>query len=128
MQFRIPLTLATLAAAAACVPGSPIYFGPPLSTLEGRVFDAETATPIARAEICIFGADTSCLRATEDGAYQFKVFEQIVSVRFRSSGFSTAMVDTVRLVTDSLVVVDCALTSRVVVSNRPVRCLPIPRQ
>ncbi len=128
MQFRVPLALAALAAVAGCVPGSPIYFGPPLSTLEGRIYDAERATPLARAEVCIFGADTLCLRSTEDGGYKFQVFEQIVSMRFRGSGFSTAMIERVQLVTDSIVVVDCALTSRLVVSDRPIACLPIPRQ
>ncbi len=124
MQFRIPLTLASLAAAGACVPGSPIYIGPPLSTLRGHVYDAERAAPLASAEVCIFGEDTTCLRSAEDGAYRFQVFAQMVSVRFRRTGYSTAMVDSIRLITDSVVVVDCALTNRFVLSTRPITCLP----
>jgi hypothetical protein len=124
---------AFLVALAACVPGSPVYFGPPLVILEGDVQVFEDRRPIPGAEVCVFGTDTLCVAADQHGAYRAEMREGMllegasVSVRFRAPGLPTALTELEGLEPGEVMRVDCAITNRFTLSNRPVSCLPVER-
>lgn len=123
MQPRLRLALATFASAWACVPGGPIYFGPPVGTIRGAVFSLEDNQAVPNSEICVLGSDTTCVRANGEGKYDVKwATKEKVDVRFRIPGVRPALVEDVEVVLGEVVVVDCVLSTRVSLSTAPGAC------
>lgn len=127
------ILLVGAAAASACVPGGPIYVGPPVVTLSGNVMSFEGMTPLPQAEVCAFGTDTLCV-ATDDGGHYRMAFDPVMlleggvlDVRFRTAGYPTAMLHLSRLTTGKWDETDCAISSRVTLTRQPVECRPIPQ-
>ena len=124
--------LATLAV-AACVPGSPIYLGPPAVSLEGDVVSFEDRQPLPRTEVCVFGTDTLCVAADENGHFKTATKAEMLleggalTVRFRAAGRQAAVAQLDSVQTGVTTRVDCAVSSRFSVSSGPVACLPIHR-
>lgn len=125
-------TLAAVAALAACVPGSPIYFGPPIITIEGTVFAFETQEPIPNAEVCAFGADTTCVQADRTGRYRLALAVEHVdergelTLRFRIGGIRPAVTTVEHLEPGTVTAVSCAISTRMSLSREPTACLPPP--
>ena len=117
----------------ACVPGSPVYFGPPVVTLEGDVAVFETGQALPGTEVCVFGADTLCLPSDAKGHYWAQFREQTlrddgsVTVRFRAPGLPAAVAELRDLVPGQKTTVDCAITDRVTLAGGPLACRPIQR-
>jgi hypothetical protein len=101
-------------------------FGPPTGLVEGDVFLVESGEPIPHAEVCVFGMDTTCVRANEQGHYQVRLPEQTISLRFRSGQLTPAASDTLRVTPPGRYQVDCGISGRLVISDRPLRCQPLP--
>ncbi len=114
---------------AACAPGSPVYFGPPIVTLGGRVADLETAQPLAYVEVCVFTSDTLCIQADKGGSYRvaFLVSNLLeggrADVRFRGAGYPTAHLELADLVEGTYPDTHCLISRRVTLSRAPVTCL-----
>jgi hypothetical protein len=132
MRTSLALAFAGSALLAACVPGGPIYVGPDVVTLEGQVLAFESRAPLPRTEVCVFGTDTLCVAANKEGVYRAAFFEQMlleggsVSVRFRPSGYPTAIVHLDSLAAGKNAVrVDCAISQRVTLSRDETACLPL---
>jgi hypothetical protein len=117
----------------ACVPGSPVYFGPPVVTLEGDVAVFETGQALPGTEVCVFGADTLCLPADAKGHYWAQFREQTlledgaVTVRFRPPGLPAAIAELRDLVAGQKTTLDCAISDRVTLAGGPLACRPIQR-
>jgi len=99
-------------------------FGPPTGTIEGNVYLAESAEPIPHAEVCVFGMDTTCVRANAQGYYRIRLSEQTIVLRFRSGQLTPAASDTLRVTPPGRYRVDCGISGRLVISDRPLRCQP----
>jgi hypothetical protein len=124
MQLPRRLVLAGLAAAlTGC---ALLGFGPPTGVVEGTVFSAEAGAPIPHAEVCAFGTDTVCVRADARGVYRVRLRPQTVLLRFRSGELPPAAADSVTITESSRFRVDCSIAGRLVISDRPVPCLPAP--
>jgi len=130
---HLVLTLALAATITACVPGSPVYFGPPLVILVGDVQLFEERQPVPMAEVCVFGTDTLCVASDQHGAYRAEMREEMLlegrslTVRFRVQGLPSALAELRDLETGDPTRVDCAISTRLTLSDRPVACLPIQR-
>lgn len=117
----------------ACVPGNPVYFGPPVVTLEGDVAVFETGQPLPETEVCVFGADTVCLKADSKGHYWTQIREQTllehgaVTVRFRAPGLPLAVAELRDLTPGQKSTADCAISDRVTLAGGPLPCRPIQR-
>jgi hypothetical protein len=124
MQWSPRLVLAGLSMAlAGC---ALLGFGPPTGIVEGSVFTAEAGTPIPHAEVCVFGADTVCVRANNEGRYRVRIPEQTVVVRFRSGQLTPAASDSLHVAAAGRYRVDCGISGRLVISDRPLPCQPPP--
>lgn len=99
----------------------------PAATLDGSVFAFETGEPIPYAEVCVFGGDTTCVRADAKGGYRVRVSVGTVTVRFRTAGRPFAVVRGVEVAARSTVHVSCALSGRVSLADEAV-CLPAPNR
>jgi hypothetical protein len=124
---------AAIVAASACVPGSPVYVGPyAVVTFEGNIYVFETREPAGLAEVCAFGADTTCIRADEKGHYWMQIRAEIlgdsgeVTLRFLAQGMHPAAVHLSDLEVDSKTFVDCSISNRASLSSEPRACLPPP--
>jgi len=124
MQFAQRLALAgfSLALTGCALLG----FGPPTGIVEGTVFAAEAGTPIPHAEVCAFGTDTICVRADAEGAYRVRLAEQTVVLRFRSGQLPPAASDSLHVAPSGRFRVDCGISGRLVISDRPLPCQPPP--
>jgi len=133
MRHTTLVTCLITLAIAACVPGSPIYFGPPAVSLEGDVVSFEDRQPLPRTEVCVFGTDTLCVAADENG--QFKAATKVemlleggvLTVRFRAPGRQVAVARIESVQAGVVTRVDCAVSNRFSVSSGPVACLPVHR-
>jgi hypothetical protein len=117
---------------SACVPGGPIYVGPPVVTLSGAVVSFENGSPLPQTEVCVFGSDTLCVAADNGGHFR-QAFEPgmlldggVLDVRFRKSGYPTAMLHLTELTTGKWDETHCAISSRVTLTRQPVECRPLP--
>jgi hypothetical protein len=124
MQSRTVLIVALCALSAGCY----LFFGPPRSRIRGLVYSVEQQAPLPRAEICALGLDTICVRADGKGRYSLSLPEQTIVLRFRFGALTPAASDSIRLLPPAPVTVNCALSSRLVLSERPVPCQPVPGQ
>jgi hypothetical protein len=116
----------------ACVPGGPIYVGPPVVTLSGNVVSVEDRSPLAQAEVCVFGSDTLCVAADGEGHYRV-AFDSVMlrdggvlDVRFRAAGYPTAMLHLANVTTGKWDETHCAISSRVTLTRQPVECRRLP--
>jgi hypothetical protein len=132
MRLALASTLATLVI-VACVPGSPVYIGrADTVTFEGEIYMFEERVPAPQAEACLFGTDTLCVRANDDGHYWMSTYASVkladssVVLRFRIAGGQPAYSTQTGVADDEKRVVNCALSNRVTMSNQPRACLPIP--
>ena len=118
-----------LALLAAATSGGCAFlgFGPPTGIIEGWVQQAPSFTPAAYAEVCVYGADTSCARADRDGHYRIRLTAQTVWVRFRFGSQHPHRTEAFPIVIGGRIEVSCALADRLVVSPDPVPCLPVRR-
>ncbi|MGD2135077.1 MAG: carboxypeptidase-like regulatory domain-containing protein [Gemmatimonadales bacterium] len=130
MRLRVALGFGLgTAVLVACVPGSPIYLGPPIVTLEGHVFAFETLAPIPDAEICVFSADTTCIASDQDGHYRVHLPEpQLLEggrcmLRFRAPGRRTHISELADLQAGTTLTVDCGISNRVAMAGGPATCL-----
>jgi len=132
MRLSVTSALAGLAF-AACVPGSPVYIGrADTVTFEGDIYVFEEKVPAPQAEACLFGTDTLCVRANNDGHYWMSTYGSVVMddstvvLRFRIEGGQPAYSTLVGLTRKEAREVNCAISNRVTLSNEPRACLPIP--
>jgi len=133
MRHTTLVTCLITLAVAACVPGSPIYLGPPAVSLEGDVVSFEDRQPLPRAEVCVFGTDTLCVAADENGHFKAATKVEmlleggVLTVRFRAPGrqVAVARIDSVQV--GVVTRVDCAVSNRFSVSSGPAACLPVHR-
>ena len=123
MQSRLLLALAATTVLSAC---AFLGFGPPTSVIQGVVFLAEDGGVVPHAEVCAFGLDTTCVRADATGHYQLRRTEQTLVLRFRAGQLIPAVSDTIRLAPPESYTVDCAISTRLVISDRPIPCQPAP--
>jgi hypothetical protein len=131
MRAAWPVAFVAALITSACVPGGPIYFGPPVVTLSGTVESFEDRTPLAQTEVCVFGTDTLCVATDGSGHYR-AAFEPtmlleggVLDLRFRKSGYPTAMLHLTDLTTGKWDDTHCAISSRVTLSRQPVECRPL---
>lgn len=123
MQSRFLLALAALALGAT---GCAILgFGPLTAIVDGWVYAAEEQVPLPNAEVCAFGADTTCVRADGDGYYRIRLVAQTLVLRFRFGQLPPAVSDTVRVEPPLGLTVSCALSNRLVLSDEPLPCLRV---
>lgn len=114
---------------AACTPGSPVYFGPPILTLQGTVSALETGAPLAHAEVCVFASDTLCVGADNNGHYSAALLVSELleggraDVRFRASGYPTAILQLSDLAEGKREDTNCIISTRVTLSRQPVACI-----
>jgi hypothetical protein len=123
MQSRVLLALAASATVTGC---ALLGFGPKTAVVEGTVYFADDGRPIPHAEVCAFGLDTTCVRADGKGRYRMRRTEQTVSLRFRAGQLPPAASDSVRMVPPGHYRVDCAISGRLVISDRPQPCQAAP--
>jgi hypothetical protein len=90
------------------------------------VYSAELQTPLPQAEICAMGIDTICVRADRAGHYSFSLTEQTVVLRFRYGALPPAASDTIQIVPPQPYTLNCALSDRLILSDKPVPCQPVP--
>jgi hypothetical protein len=121
MQSRTLLIVALLALSSGCY----LFFGPPRSRIQGWVHSADDQTPLPRAEVCVFGLDTTCIRADANGRYSISLPEQSVWIRFRYGAAAPAASDTIHLRPPTRYTVNCAITSRLVLTDHPLPCQPV---
>jgi hypothetical protein len=124
MQLPRHFALAGLTAAlAGC---ALLGFGPPTGIVEGQVFSAGSGAPIPHAEVCVFGMDTTCVRADSRGQYRVRLPEQIIVLRFRAGQLPPAGSDTLHVTLASRITVDCGISERLVITDRLLPCQPRP--
>lgn len=134
MRARTVVLTTVGAGLLACVPGSPIYVGPPLATFQGRVVVLETAQTASEAEVCVFAADTLCLPTDRDGNYKVQLREgQLLeggrcTLRFRVPGLRTHIAELTDVQVGTSITVDCGISNRVSLSSGPSACVDIPAQ
>ncbi|NIM51155.1 MAG: hypothetical protein GTN62_14540 [Gemmatimonadales bacterium] len=134
MRYPPVLAFAASLLASACVPGGPIYLGPPLVTLEGQVYSFEERVPLPGTEVCVFGADTVCVESDREGRFKVQLkesqvgTESSVTVRFRTPGLQPAIAEVKELTPGQATTVNCAISNRFTVSRRPNACLPTPER
>ncbi len=131
MQSQYLFVVAAAGLGCACVPGGPIYVGPPLATIEGRVFFYESQTPVVHPEVCLFAADTLCVQGDRHGRFKAQLTDRQVDagtivVRFRAGGLQPASANLERVAVGERFVVNCAISDRIALSTSPVPCLPTP--
>lgn len=122
MQPRLPLALGASLLLAGC---ALLGFGPETSVIDGWVYSAERQEPLPRAEVCAFGVDTVCVRADRQGHYRVRLGAQTLVLRFRFGSLPPAMSDTVHVIPPAPLTVNCALTSRLVVTDHALPCQPV---
>jgi hypothetical protein len=122
MQSRTALIVALSTLGTGCY----LFFGPPTSRVQGWIYAVETREPLPRAEVCAFGLDTVCVRADGRGRYSMRLSEQSVVFRFRYGALPPAASDTIRILPPQRYSVSCAITDRLLLSDRPVPCQPVP--
>lgn len=123
MRLRIAAAAGVIWLAWSCVPGGPIYFGEPVSTIRGTVFSLEDGATLARAEVCVFGSDTTCVRADDQGVYMVAwEYDEKVNIRFRITGVRPAMVEALEVVQGEIHAVDCRLSTRLSLATTPGSC------
>jgi hypothetical protein len=125
MHSRYLFALALTSAVTGC---ALLGFGPKTALVEGTVYLADDGTPVPHAEVCAFGLDTTCVRADEAGHYRMRRTEQTVTLRFRVGQLPPAASDSLRVVPPGRYQVDCAVSSRLVISDRPQPCHPAPKR
>lgn len=125
-RMQLPRYLALAGAAMAFTGCALLGFGPPTGLVEGNVFLAETGRPLPRAEVCAFGMDTTCIRADDEGHYRIRISEQTLVLRFRSAQLPPAASDSIRVTPPGRYQVDCGISNRLVISDRPLPCRPPP--
>jgi hypothetical protein len=122
------MVLPTLVA-AACVPGGPIYVGPPAVKLEGQVYVVEEQRPLPNAEVCAFGADTVCVATDTQGHFRVEFRSTILlqggalTLRFRTSGLPPAVAELHNVTPGEMTRVDCGISNRLTLSTEPATCL-----
>lgn len=121
------MVLAAAGWTAGCYRGGLMGTRVPAAILEGWVFSFEDAAPLAHAEVCVFGTDTSCVRADARGHYRTRVPAESVSVRFRTAGLPPATSPRIDLTSGERRRLDCAISDRVPVGPEPSACLSLPR-
>jgi len=120
---------AAAALLAACTPGSPVYFGPPIVTIEGHASALESGEPLAYAEVCVFTADTLCVAADKGGKYRAAVrISNLLEggradVRFRAPGYPTAVLALADLTEGTYSEAHCRISARVTLTRQPVACI-----
>jgi hypothetical protein len=92
------------------------------------VYSIEDQAPLPQAEVCALGLDTTCVRADSKGRYSLSLPEQTLVLRFRFGALTAAGSDTIRLTPPQAYTVNCALSNRLVLSDNPVPCQPVPEQ
>lgn len=122
--MQLPQRLALAGLSLAVTGCALLGFGPPTGVVEGNVFSAEAGTPIAHAEVCAFGMDTICVRANDDGRYRVRLAAQTVVLRFRSGRLTPAASDSLHVTASGRFRVDCGISGRLVISDRPLPCQP----
>ncbi len=128
MRMRYWLMLAASLGTAGCTfaRGFKGVLAPATGQIIGAVYLASTNQPIPYAEVCAFGADTTCDRADGNGHYSLFVVPQIVTLRFRYNTTSPpGLLRDVTVTTAKPVVANCALSDRVSLNLTPVPCLPV---
>ena len=123
MQSRFLLALAATAMVSGC---ALLGFGPKTSLIEGHVYLADDGSLVPHAEVCAFGLDTACVRADAQGRYSMRRTEQTIVLRFRAGQLTPAVSDTLRVAPPGRITVDCAISGRLVISDRPLPCQPAP--
>jgi len=123
MSSRFVLAVAASATLTGC---ALLGFGPPTSVIEGHVYLADDGSTVPHAEVCAFGLDTSCVRADARGHYRLRRTQQTLVLRFRAGQLPPAISDTLRLTPPEQYTVDCAISGRLVISDRPLPCQPAP--
>lgn len=101
-------------------------FGPETAVVEGTVYLADDGSTIPHAEVCAFGLDTTCVRADARGSYRMHRVAQTVSLRFRAGQLHPAISDSLQLVPPGRYRIDCAISGRMIISDRPQPCQPAP--
>lgn len=124
MMTRLALALCTAGLLTGC---AFLGFGPPTGIVEGWVQQAPSFAPAARAEVCVYGADTVCVRADQNGHYRVRLTEQTVWLRFRLGNQHPHRTEPFPVIVGGRVEVSCAIADRLVVSPDPVPCLPARR-
>ncbi len=124
MQCRTLLVLAALWASPACWSQGRLGRTGPQATLDGSVIAFETGVPIPHAEVCVYGADTTCVRADAAGRYRARVNPGIVTVRFRVPGLPLAVARDVSAAPGAPTHVSCALSGRLALADET-PCLPV---
>ena len=120
--MQLPRRLALAGFAAALGGCALMGFGPPTGIVEGNVYLVESGEPIPYAEVCVFGMDTTCVRADDQGRYRVRLAEQTVVLRFRSGQMTPAASDTLRVTPPGRIQVNCGISERLVISDRPLPC------
>jgi hypothetical protein len=98
-----------------------------VAALNGRVIAFETGEPIPHVEVCVFGSDTTCVRADAHGRYRARVKSGKVTVRFRTPGLPLAVVRNVEVTAGEPALISCAMTGRIGLTEETA-CLPVPSQ
>lgn len=122
MQSPTLLVLALTFLGSGC---ALLGFGPPTSRIVGWVYSLEGEVPLPRADVCALGRDTTCVRADGKGRYALKLTAQTVVLRFRYGSLPPAESDSIHLRPPQGYTVNCALTNRLVLSDRAVACQPV---
>lgn len=122
MLLRTILILSGTVAAAACVPGSPIYLGAGFATIHGTLFALEDMSPIPGAEVCMFGADTTCVRTELDGTYKAFVTDSTINISFRLPRARPAVIEGVQVYFDETYEINCVMSTRLTLSTDPGSC------
>jgi hypothetical protein len=123
MQSRSLIVLAATLTLTGC---ALLGFGPETAVVEGTVYLADDGSGIPHAEVCAFGLDTTCVRADAKGHYRLRRAAQTVALRFRAGQLHPAISDSLQLVPPGRYRVDCAISGRLVISDRPQLCQPPP--
>ena len=124
MQCRTLLLLTALGSSTACWAQGTLSRTGPLAILDGAVIAFETGDPVPRAEVCVFGGDTTCVRADPSGRYRTRVPAGTVTVRFRTPGLPLAVVRDVELTPGATVHLSCAMSGRLSLAEE-IACLPV---
>jgi hypothetical protein len=101
--------------------------------LNGNVQVFEEQRVLPNAEVCVFGTDTLCVATDQSGDYTAGMTAGMLlegsalTVRFRAQGLPTAIAALEGVVPGEPLQVDCAISNRFTLSNRPVTCLPVQR-
>lgn len=126
MQCRTLLAVAALGSTVACWAQQRHLLGSsqPVTVLTGSVVSFETGAPIPQAEVCVFGSDTTCVRADTQGRYRAQVRPGTVTVRFRLTGMPPAFVRAA-VITAGNAQISCAMSGRLSLADEA-PCLSVP--